>query len=214
MKHIEKWIAYENSKGSRVWLGILILLTFVSITTTCVTNSKDNNDQIYPLDIDDYQSVGDLYPLALEEALAWCPDASLEWVSTGISQTTIFNGFSFQNESDPSSGLNVYIVEEDHEIEIDNEEIDNLWHKNNPISIVPDELTMDSFDALEIALAAGGREFLRDHPFSGMNIQLRSDYNWNPGIVLWRVYFSDHPFGRLDIFIHPDTGEVLRVDEI
>ncbi len=192
---------------------IVILLVVGACLSGCESEQHffDVTGELYVL------SAADHYDEALERAREWRPDAYLSSVMalTGASENGVDQPFLMYQFHSASTGDSFCSVEFDGE-SWSSRVTEQSLSAVRPSPIGRDDWSLDSIDVWSIALANGGEDFLLHHqdPTTSMAVEL--DY-WRAsmgiGRLSWRVDFFIVHGPSLDIFIDPQTGQIVESRE-
>ena len=198
-----------KQKHVRMLMICVILLVF----SGCVGERKEH---ITLLDIRS-MSIQDVYPLALEKALEWNNDVYLVHVRFKFqlrSDTKPLESiYTFQTRNDPTIWINIFIKESNSGYQIETNSGDFNVPRPQGFEIVPDNLPFDEYDAFQLALDYGGKDFFErsDTPDWPLLLQLRENNPWGSGQLIWSADLSDINLGNMHIFIDSETGEWLEI---
>jgi len=152
-------------------------------------------------------SVRELYPDALEAARQWRGDAVLSYATASFrpseSPGGLTAGLGFRSASEPGIYLLVWFRESSGDTQMEVHE-----------AIDPLQLPFDTAQALEMALQAGGAEFLSEHPTINWPQSLTLEYEdlfYSQGSVLWIVRLLERgTLEHAEVAIDALTGEVVE----
>jgi hypothetical protein len=187
------------------WVIILLLLFTV---TGC--EQTPQRPQLRALSARDY------YPIALEKARQWRPDAYLSDISVDVLAEEEIGrplrvSFGFESPSDDRHSLLIFFREDSDEPELESVDHRTPISVRNPIG--SEDWSVDSVEVLAIALDNGGSEFLTKHDPEMMNLYLERLPTVPGARLKWRASFWDWDTGELlDVEIDPKTGEVIEVE--
>jgi Tol biopolymer transport system component len=194
-------------------LAVLTLLLLCSLTSGCQTEEHffDVTGELLVL------SAADHYGEALHRATEWRTDAYLSsiMVLPSRSKHSAREPFLMYQFASPTTSDSFYSVELDGEAW--NSRKSELGpHAVRPSPIDRGDWSLDSVDVWGIALANGGEDFLLSYqdPMTSMAVEL--DY-WGAGLgqgrLAWRVDFFILYGPSLDIFIDPQSGDIIETRE-
>ncbi len=204
LRQESRWAAFRMIAVLALAVGLV-----ASQVLSCAPEATPNTGKLRVL------SVRELYPKALAEASLWRPDAFLVWADVTLRRADSIRApdaaFAFNTRVDPTSGLLVYVSEANGGTRIETEEAYSPARTNPQRPIELDEWRIDSTEALEIALANGGQEFLGQYPEAdSLFLRLEHAIPYATGRLQWRAVFSE-TFGEgIWIMIDPLTAEVLE----
>jgi hypothetical protein len=161
-------------------------------------------------------SARDYYPIALEKARQWRPDAYLSDISVDVLaeeeiERSLRVTFGFESPSDDRHSLLIFFREDSDEPQLERVEHRTPISVRNPIS--SEDWPVDSVKALAIALDNGGSEFLTKHDPEMMNLYLERLPTVPGARLKWRASFWDwSPDELIWIMIDPRTGDVIEVE--
>lgn len=191
-------------------LGIVIVLLLLFTMANC----GQTHQQVRLRTL----SAREFYPLALEKAQQWKPDAYLDRIRVDVLSEETFTrrlemSFGFESPNDDHHGLLIFFSEDsdEPEVEIVYQEIPISVH--NPIS--SEDWPVDSLKALAIAQGNGGDEFLAKHdPKTALMTLYLERLPKVPGArLLWRASFWDLVASeKVWVMLDPQTGEVVEVE--
>jgi len=159
-----------------------------------------------------------LYLVALKKAQEWKPDAYLDNISVGALlrdnyTRPILLFFGFDSPSDDRHSLMITFRSD-----LDEPEIEQVYFKMaNAVHdrIDSEDWPLDSVDALSIAQANGGDEFLSYHNSGPVEMDLYLERRpFVPGATLrWRAsYFDELTGDYLRVMLDPQTGKVIGTE--
>ncbi|HEY71559.1 MAG TPA: hypothetical protein G4O08_13365 [Anaerolineae bacterium] len=182
------------------------------ICSNGVENTQEESLEISVL------SMKELYPQALSIARDWNPNAFLSKASLSVqgfnSTTHPRASFTFWGPSATvNHGLNVYIRGISPDLEISTDEYNFPPERPLAEPIFPNDLPLDSGDALELILSNGAADFLREHPYQPWIPDLileRSGSYLSEGPLRWRAFFKGETiYDTVHFMIDAYTGEFL-----
>jgi hypothetical protein len=194
-------------------LGVLTLLFLCSLTSGCQTEEHffDVTGDLVVL------SAVEHYDEALERARGWRSDVYLISImvlpcpSEGSRREPLIL-FQFQSPTETDSFCSVTLDGEAWSSDVT--EVSPLAVRSAPIA--RSDWSLDSVDAWSIALANGGEDFLLRYqdPMTSMAVELDRPRGFMEyGRLLWRVDFFILYGPSLDIFIDPQTGDIIESRE-
>jgi len=163
-------------------------------------------------------SVRELYPDALEAARQWRGDAVLSYATASFrpseSPGGLTAGLGFRSASEPGIYLLVWFRESSGDTQMEVHEGSNPPDRPVGEAIDPLQLPFDTAQALEMALQAGGAEFLSEHPTINWPQSLTLEYEdlfYSQGSVLWIVRLLERgTLEHAEVAIDALTGEVVE----
>jgi hypothetical protein len=165
----------------------------------------------------EFPSAQELYPQAIQQALAWQPDAYLLTIEFRQRDVVTLLSFEFATFTDPHAGFLVNYWEYENVQRIEVEEINYLGRFESRPGIEREDWPVDSTVISHIAFEAKGLDFLTEHPeVDEILFQLRrlsgaaADATGLPiGQIVWRVDYYQLRGYSLDIYLDPKTGEII-----
>ena len=163
-------------------------------------------------------SIKELYPEALDKAFEWQPDAYLYSSTIQIrhiedsSPLRIY--FVFRSISSPNQYLLLYMIESETGFDFEIEAGEYQTEKSLSTSVNPDNITLDTFDAFEIAFKNGGQAYFErfQHPDMPLFIDIQPSSEFHNG-TYWSASFFDINSNDLHIFIDDKDRNVFEVRE-
>ncbi|MFV2043583.1 MAG: hypothetical protein ACC700_10170 [Anaerolineales bacterium] len=201
---------------------VLFVLSLAAIAlVACLPNSALNTEPAAdPIEFRVF-SLEEVFAGALAKALEWKSDAYLTGASFVFRPASNPKGrwgsLGFRSASSQRDWLGIFVTEgsEGFEYELRSGEFSR---DDKPLGdpITPDQLAVDTAEALEIGQRNGGRDFIREGGESmfwpqDLYLEYLDDVN-RTGPVIWRVVYS-YPIGTgpsLSIQINAETGELLE----
>jgi hypothetical protein len=194
--------------------GIRTILKLGGILFT-LTNCTQTPQQVHLRTL----SAQEFYPLALEIAQEWKPDAYLADIEVDFlpeedHERRLSMSFGFESPSDDRHSVLIFFREDTDEPEVEIIDHPNPIAVRNPIS--SEDWPVDSVEALAISQANGGNEFVTkyDPEMTYLFLRLEERRPIVPGVGLrWRVSYSNLGTGEyIRVMLDPQTGEVIEVD--
>ena len=163
-------------------------------------------------------SIKQLYPEALSKALEWQSDAYLYTATIQIrhieDRSPLRIYFVFRSTSNPNQYLHLYMIEHETGYDFEITAGEYQTEKSVEVPIDPDNLSLDTFEAFQIAFENGGQVFFErfKYPDMPLNIDLHSASQSKDG-AYWTASFSDLDSNTLHIIINDKEGKVDEVKE-
>ncbi len=204
------------------WIRVLFVLSLAAIAVVaCVPNSVLNTEPAAdPIELKVF-SLEEVFAGALAKAIEWKSDAYLTDASFAFRPASNPKGrwgsLGFRSPSSRRDWLNLFVTEgpEGLEYELRSGEF-NRDDKPLGDPVTPDQLAIDTAEALQISQWNGGSDFVRergDSMFWPQDLYLHYlDHINETGPLVWRAVYS-YPIGigpSLSVQINAETGELLE----
>lgn len=216
---VEAFQRERDRRSARFRFLFVLFLSAIGILALAVTSLGQTGSTVPPMRLELF-SLRELYPEALKRARVWKHDAIMTMASfdAWFPEDSIgrYASFGFRSPSSPSEYLILSVKERSGipDFSVTPGEFTSL-EPPLPDPITPNSLAIDSPEALDISLANGGSDFLRDReggPLWPTTIYLHYEDDVDKtGPIVWRVEYFVPPLGpALRVVISAETGELLE----
>jgi uncharacterized protein YpmB len=193
-----------------VGLSKVLLLLVSLMLSGCTAAATVSSTDVQVLSVKEY------YDDAFMVAREWQSDAYLQSANAIArelydSRRPLRLSYSFLSKSKRSQALLVWIRED---LTIDSEIVNLGGSTEDRRELQSEQWVLDSMDAIQIAQAAGGNEYISKNGSVEIDAYLEYWKKEHANTVIWRVsYLRTDGGGNLHIEVDAITGEVLELRE-
>jgi hypothetical protein len=205
--------SFSNRRSGHCFLGnILIAVFLILLVLGCDSRTPQEETLVRT------QSMQSLYPEALRLAQEWKTDAYLVRAETDFTldddSRDLYYNFVFRSRSSPFMAM---LLSYDSTRGSLREKLLPVPTNNTgrDLEILDTDWSIDSVEALQVAQAHGGSEFLTKHSSSNLSLLLRLEkrLEGEQSKTVWLVsYYDQFAIEVLRVVVDASTGGVVEVD--